>query len=253
MTGITDHDANPVRRTRLPAIHTTTCCLPNAWRFFGQLPEYIFSVRDDGIVVNLYTAATARHRLADGTNLTVAMETTYPRDGTVTMTLDLDRPATFSLHLRIPAWCPDATISVAGQKPTPARPGSYSAIRRDWIPGDTVRLVFPMRPVAVFSRPEITANRDQVVFRRGPVVYCLEKQDAAGLDLATVMVVLDANDPSRSARSEFNRTLGFHVLKVVAGDRHTAAPIREVTLVPFWFRANREEDTRWITFLPYRP
>jgi DUF1680 family protein len=123
-----------------------------------------------------------------------------------------------------------------------------------------------MTPVAIFSRPEVAANRGQVAFRRGPIIYCLEKQDAAGIDLEKAVVVLDRDDPSRTAKAVFEPTLGLHVLTIPIGERRkqsapkalyypapplSPAAVREVTLIPFWFRANRGEDTRWITFIPY--
>jgi len=57
----TDHWSLRGRRTRLPAIHSTACCLPNAWRFFAALPEYVCSWDDDGLWVNLYSSATVTH------------------------------------------------------------------------------------------------------------------------------------------------------------------------------------------------
>jgi DUF1680 family protein len=250
LTGKTDHGGNPVRRTRLPEIHSTTCCLPNAWRFFGQLPEYVFSARDGALMVHLYTDAVARHRLPGGETVTLEMETRYPVEGTVTLRVVPEAPARFALHLRIPRWCEGATVAVAGGAPVAARQGGYHMIERDWRAGDVVSLTLPMRPVAVFSRPEIAANRGQVAFRRGPLVYCLEKQDAAGLDLARINVAVDRSEPSGGVTAAPDPDLGMYVLKARARERG-AGEWREVTLIPFYARANREPDTRWLTLLPY--
>jgi hypothetical protein len=80
------------------------------------------------------------------------------------------------------------------------------------------------------------------------------------------MIVLDRDDPSRSVRAVLDDELGFYVLKATAGERREpptttepyvpAPPLapantRDVTLIPFYFRANRAEDTRWTVFLPY--
>lgn len=266
LSGKTDHGGDPIRRTRLPKIHSTACCLPNAWRFFGQLPEYVFSIRDDGILVNLYTDATARYRRSDGTTVTVTTATDYPHEGTVKIRVVSARSVRFRLGLRIPAWCDKATVAVAGDRDRMAPSGRYFEINRQWSPNDEVILELSMKAEPLFSRPEIVANRGQVAFRRGPLVYCLEKQDSGGIDLTDAVVVLDREDPSRSVTSEFRPELGMHVLKVRIGRRRPAPAwngpyfpvppltpqgVREATLVPFYFRANREADTRWITFIPY--
>jgi len=265
LTGHTDHHGDPVRRTRLPEIHSTTCCLPNAWRFFGQLPEYVFSVKDNGVAVNLYTDAVARHCLPDGTKLTIEMHTLYPHEGKIKLRISPERAIRFTLHLRIPAWCEKASVSAAGGKPTSVHPGRYYGIDRTWNCGEEVVLELPMRPVALFSHPEITANRNQIVFRRGPLIYCLEKQDAAGLDLTNTAILLNREDPSRSVTPEFDSELGLYILRAQAGRRRRAIPagpyfragplrptqVREIKLIPFFFRANRQENTRWITFISY--
>jgi hypothetical protein len=260
IAGRTDHGGPPTRRTRLPAIHSTACCVPNAWRFFGELPEYVFSVRGDTILVNLYTTARARARLADGTPVAIEMQTDYPRSGTVRVRVNAERPVRLRLGLRIPAWCEGARAAV-GDRMTSAPAGQYWYVDRVWNPGDEVALDLPMRPEPIFTRPEVAANRGQVAFRRGPIIYCLEQEDAAGLDLERTYVCAEGG-----IQEEFDQDLGMWRLKIQAGElrvpaagaplyspRPTIDPAagREVKLIPFYFRANRSEDTRWITVIPY--
>ncbi len=123
-----------------------------------------------------------------------------------------------------------------------------------------------MEPMVLTSRAEVTANAGQVVFARGPVIYCLEKEDAGDIDLTEAVVRLDPTNPSTSARQAWSPKLKMHVLKVMVDHREPAsqpalypefAPPglgdpREVTLVPFHFRANRAEDTRWLTWIPWK-
>jgi len=265
MTGRTDHRANPVRRTRLPAIHSTACCLPNSWRFFAQLPEYVFSRRDHTLLVNLFTDAVLEHELPDKSKVKVTMETGYPHDGEVRIRLSAPAPVRLKLGIRIPGWCEGATLSLGGTPPQAVAPGDYHWIDREWTQDDSVTLHMPMPPVILVSDPRIEANRGQVAFRRGPVVYCLEQEDAPGLDLERAVVLLDMTDPARSVETSFDPTLNMHTLMVKVGElsaaassalyqpRRTWAPenVRTVRLVPFAFRANREIDPRWITFIPY--
>lgn len=263
LSGRTDHGADPVRRRRLPEIHSTACCLPNAWRFFGQLPEYVFSTTKDGVLVNLYTDATLRHELSDGTRLALYVKTQYPHEGQVRLRVDVDRPAQFTLGLRIPRWCSEARVAT-GPTNEKATPGTYYRLTRPWKPGDEVVLHLAMRPVTLVSRPEVAPNRSQVAFQRGPLIYCLERQDTAGLDLEELVVVLNRPDPQGTAVAELDLQAGHYVLRVPVCPRAKQpdalyfpasgpdlAGLRQATLVPFYYRANRADDTRWITWIPY--
>lgn len=250
----TDHGGNPVQRTRLPELHSTTCCMPNAWRFFAQLPEYVFSTREGGICVNLYSTATTTHVLPDGTAVKLQMRTAYPREGQVEIAVETSRLAGFSLDLRIPGWCDGASVKVGQEAPAGASPGTYHRIRREWRSGDRILLDLPPKPAVLFGDPRVDANRGQVAFRRGPLIYCLEKQDAAGLDLERAVVLLDPRDASRSVTDEFDPRIGLPVLRVRAAQTTpgTAGSARDVRLVPFFFRGSRAPETRWLTWIPYQ-
>jgi hypothetical protein len=267
MSGRTDHGADPVRRLRLPRIHSTACCLPNSWRFFGQLPEYVVSTCHDGLTVNLYTDAEIRATFDNGATVRMEMKTGYPHEGRVSIRILPPEPVRFALRVRIPEWCEQAEVSVAGGEVQRVPGGRYHHIERVWESGDEVALDMLMEPMVLMSRPEVAANRGQVAFRRGPLVYCLEKQDAKGLDLDRVMVDLDRRNPRQSVTEAFDEELGFHLLEIRAGLHPRVAPDeplyaparftapidpRKISLIPFYFRANRADDTRWITFIRYR-
>ena len=267
LKGVTDHGGNPVCRTRLPQIHSTACCFPNAWRFLAQLPEYIFSVGEGCLAVNLYTESEAQCDFEDGVKLRIRVKTSYPKNGRVALSLKLSRPKSFSLLLRVPWWCKEAQAVLPDGSQIKGRAGCYLRLSGLWKDGETVFLDLPMKAEAVMSRPEIKANRGRVAFRYGPLVYCLERQDAQGLDLERIQVVINRKDPSNTAELIPCGIEDLPALKVKAGERNTLvypespyfpmpsllpSGVREVTLIPFFLRANRERDTRWITWIPYR-
>ncbi len=267
LTGVTDHGGNPVQRTRLPRIHSTACCFPNAWRFFAQLPEYIFSVRKNGLSVNLYTKAEARHTFENGTRILLKLSTLYPAEGNVGLTILLSRPADFELSFRVPWWCKEAVLELPDGSVRKGGGGRYLTVRRTWSSGDRLKLSLPIRPVVLASRPEIKSNRGQVAFRWGPLVYCLEKQDAGGIGLEDLVVLLDPSDPQSAVELAGRRIRGLPCLKIKAGRRRVFVPpeepyfpappacpqaVREVTLIPFFLRATRSADSRWITWIPCR-
>lgn len=264
LQGKTDHGGSPTHRTRLPAIHSTACCLPNAWRFCAQLPEYVFTTAPKRVFVNLYTDASAKIRI-EGADVHLVMKTRYPHDGRVEVTIELSQPVSFTLSARIPDWCQGATASVNSQPASPAPSGHYFDVTRSWTQGDRLLLTLPMPPRVWVGPPQIEANRGQVALCRGPLVYCLERQDAAGMDLEKVCLIGGPARIEQTTKAVWDENLVLYVLKAKALSKadsatapsdalpsaSTSSQVREIALMPFYYRANRADDNRWITLIPY--
>jgi len=265
LEGYTDWGGPIGGRMRLPKIHPVSCCFPNVWRLLGQIPEYVFSLGRDEVAVNLYTAAKAVARLDGGARVTIDVETDYPHSGRVLLRVSTESPAAFALLLRIPDWCADAEITVEGTT-SPATAGTYHRIDRKWRDSAEVALQMPMAPRVIRFDERIEANRGQVAIARGPLVYCLEQADASGLDLARLSVALPGGG-SQGVAEEFRPDLfgGVWTLTVMGREHSGAAepggpyaavlehPVEkeaEVTLIPYYCRANRSDDSRWLTLLP---
>ena len=106
---------------------------------------------------------------AAGDKITVNEKTEYPFDGAVELKVTADKPVSFPLYVRIPAWgggCDDfGERAGGGREPVP---GLFSRLSGRLSSGDTVSLNFPMEvqletPVA-----------DGVSLVRGPLVYALK-------------------------------------------------------------------------------
>jgi len=115
---------------------------------------------------------------------------------TVTLHMQVSKPAVFALHLRIPAWAGRQTsVSVNGkrQKAAPA-PGAFVALLRKWKTGDRVELDLdqPARTEAVDVQ-----NGDQVAVLRGPqVLFAIstEQPEIPGERLARLRLEKADND-----------------------------------------------------------
>jgi hypothetical protein len=244
-----DHGHRPATaRCMLPEINRTTCCMPNCWRFLGALPEYVFSHDEDGLFVNLYTTSEVSHSFPDGRHIALSVTTEYPHRGDVRIRYEGGLPAKFPLRLRIPGWCNKATAAWPSQEKRRVEAGEYLVIDRMWARDDTVDLVLDMPVRIIRSDPRVQANVGQVVFARGPLLFCLEKEDV-DFPVENARVALAAEDLASRTRAEWHPDLlgGIHTLHVpgvVAGQRV------ELTLVPWYARANRSEDSRWVVYLP---
>lgn len=187
------------------------CCPPNVMRLLASLPHYVASTGAGREGVQL-------HQYATGTYGPVSVRTGYPWDGRITVTAV--RPGTWTLSLRIPAWCSGATLDGA---PVAAEAG-WLRVRRDWQRGETVVLDLPMEPRLTRPDPRVDAVRGCVAIERGPLVYCLESADQTRrLDA----VALDRDTP---LRAEHRPELLCGVTVVTAG---------ELTAVPYAVWANR--------------
>jgi uncharacterized protein len=239
------------RRTMLPDIHSTACCITNQWRFFGALPEYLYSYDDRGLYINLYTSGSVEVELPNAARASLAVETRYPHDGNILIRATGRNAVRYALRLRIPEWASGATLAIAKEKPRAARPGTYEVIERLWRPGDKVQLTLPMPVRMILPDTREQANAGQAVLARGPLVYCLEQVDSpfpireAGWDLKP-------EEAERRVRVEWRPNLlgGMNVL-IAPGFRLPAIKT-QLMLVPYYARANRAKDSFWTTFLPLR-
>lgn len=249
ITGKTDHGHAPLcTRCRLPEIHSTACCMPNSWRFFGALPEYVFSHDNAGIFVNLYTSATVNHTLENGNTVKLAVQTDYPHDGKVVLRYEGEESPDFKLRLRIPPWCRGARVETGGEESIINEGGDYFVIDKTWQPGETVKLTMPMAVRMIVPDPRIEAQAGRVAFARGPLVYCLEKPDA-DYPVEAARVVLSRNEVAAKAESEWQGDMfnGIHMLHIPGIVDDTPA---DLPMVPWYVRANRSNDSRWVVMLP---
>lgn len=177
--------------------HRCPCCPPNIARLIASLGSYLYGEGTDEIAVHLYAESDARLDIG-GAEVRLAQATRYPWDGAVRITLGLDAPRRFALNLRVPGWCPQATIRANG---TPvdvaaATRTGYARIERDWSDGDTVDLAFEMPVERIRANPLVRQDAGRVALKRGPLVYCLEGADNS-VPLNAVVLPADARFETR--------------------------------------------------------
>jgi DUF1680 family protein len=231
------------------------CCPPNVARLIAQLPGYFYTVTNDAISVQLYTASTAQIPLSNGTVVTLRQQTDYPWDGTITITTDT--AGSYALRLRIPAWCEEgATLTVNGTpEPSPLTPDTYTEIRREWAAGDVVTLVLPMPVRYVEAHPHVTEDQGHIAVLRGPLLYCLEQADNPGIDPREVLL---PSDPSAFSPTKATGLPDVTALtgkaciqplvatwlgtlyRTVGKTTEPTAKSQTITLIPYYAWANRE-------------
>jgi hypothetical protein len=150
------------------------CCTANYHQGWPKFTNSLWMLsgapdhdREDGLVAAAY-APSEVNVLIRRTAVHVIEETEYPFRGTVALTISPEKPVSFPLGLRIPAWAAGASIRVNGERQADPTAGTFARVERTWKPGDRVELELPM---------QLRTSRwfhDAVAIERGPLVFSLE-------------------------------------------------------------------------------
>ncbi len=165
------------------------CCLSSGPRGVALLPSFAVTADAEGAVINLLGAVEANLALRDGTPVTLKIETLYPADGLIRVTVTPAAPKAFAVRLRVPAWASDAGITASiplDGVPLPG-PDGYTALRGTWTPGSTVELKLKLAPRLVVGDH---LNQGKVALCYGPLVLAADEAllAADGLSLNAIAI-----------------------------------------------------------------
>ncbi len=170
-------------------ISKSNCCPPNTIRTIAEVNNYMYSIADDGLFVNLYGGSKLSTKLKDGSAIQLEQTTNYPWDGNITISIKEAPIKQTGLFLRIPSWCKKATIRINGSIVFhPVHYSTYNLLKRSWKAGDKIELVLDMPATLIESNPLVEETRNQVTVKRGPIVYCLESTDLPTAKVFDVMI-----------------------------------------------------------------
>jgi DUF1680 family protein len=234
--------------------HDCPCCPPMLLKIMAALPSCIYAYDRRNIYVNLFVGSCAETVTA-GTAVRLAQETRYPWDGAIRLIVSPDKPAEFTVNIRIPGWAVGKenpgdlyrsameneriVVKVNGGDITLLQiDRGYARIRRAWKAEDVIELNLPMGVRRVYAHPEVKNAHGRVALQRGPFVYCLESVDNSGL-LESYSL---AADSPLTAKHRPDLLRGITVVGGTATAKTQTSRSEKVqfTAIPFYAQNNRQ-------------
>ena len=153
------------------------CCTANMHQGWPKFTQNLwYATPDNGLAALAYSPSEVTAKVGKGCLVTITEDTYYPMDDKIRFTVKIeDRKKypeiAFPLHLRIPGWCKEATITVNGKTEQTAEGNSVVILSRTWKNGDQVELTLPMH---VFTN---LWHENSISVERGPLVYGLKMKE----------------------------------------------------------------------------
>jgi DUF1680 family protein len=164
------------------------CCPPNVMRTLSSLEHLLATTDEGGLQLHQYAGGTVTADLGDEA-VGLRVDTEYPWEGRVAITVERTPARTWTLRLRVPEWCTDWSLRVAGAPVAAEAHGGQVRLERAWQPGDRVELELAMPARFTAPDPRVDAVRGTLAVERGPLVYALEEADLPeGVALADVAI-----------------------------------------------------------------
>lgn len=243
----------------------TACCPSNMARLLPQVQGMTYAHNDKNLYFAMYADTSTNLNIAD-TDLSIKQTTGYPNDGKVKISLDPEKPTTFTAHLRIPTWTGDQfvpgklykyvnqsnedwSISVNGVKTMANVEKGFATIKRTWKKGDQIVLDLPMPLQINQCDNRVEENQNRLAFTRGPFVLCAEEVDNEG---ATQRFFLNKKKMAKEFKlaSVTLPSGSFSQVKTKANavDALGKEEDRSLSLIPYYAWNNRNPGSMTIWF-----
>jgi hypothetical protein len=143
------------------------CCTSDLSQGWPKFAAHLWmKTKDEGLAA-VALAPSVVTTMLKGVKVKARLKTDYPFREKLSFTVTVDKPVSFPLYLRIPAWCDSASLIVAGQELSP-KAGSFCKIERKWEGKTELTLTLPMKARA------IRRYNNAIAIERGPLVFALK-------------------------------------------------------------------------------
>lgn len=246
------------------------CCISNMTRFLPSMPGYVYAQNKNDLFVNLFVGSTSDIKLPAG-NISIVQNTNYPWEGKNEIVINPEKPAAFTLHVRIPGWAidkpvpgdlyaadtkssADVKLLLNGKPVKYTMDKGYAVLNRSWKKGDKVTLELPMDVKRIVANEKVKDDKNRFALQRGPIVYCLEGPDNKDASVMNIVVKKDA-----PVRTQYRPDLLNGVMTLQMKGSSTKRQLnseelikseQDVTAIPYYSWANRGSGEMEV-WIPY--
>ena len=226
------------------------CCPPNLARLLASVDRYIYTVKEDLCLVNLYIASSTEFEFS-GSKVRITQTTDYPRSGMIRIKVSSEEGCSFNLGLRIPGWSTTYEVSLDGAAALDDGKHGEEAFRdgfyylRNLAGEHEIVLKLCMKARFWRANPLVRENIGKAALTRGPIVYCLEEADN-GKNLHLLSI-----DPAGILEEVQEQGELGEIIRITAKGRRIMEPEEESSLYsPVEEGMPTSEEVR-LHFIPY--
>jgi len=208
-----------------------SCCEGQGTRLLGSIPEYLYSVveegEDAGLYVDMFAPSTIRWKQG-GQELQLTMQTSFPEKPEVELALTAAQPMRSKLRVRTPGWASaEMAVLVNGEPAGTGRPGSYVVLDRTWHAGDKIAFTLPMGfRVTRYTGLDKIEGHERYALEYGPILLAIEGDDDARLKAHGAR----AEEIVKQLTPSFGQPLYF---EIAGNPKHHYAPYFAIKNDPF--------------------
>lgn len=192
--------------------HYYGCCACIGAAGIGLFPKMQLLSSDKGLVLNLFANGYAEGITPQNNKVIFNIETEYPKDGNIKISLKLENPEKFLLEIRNPYWSKNTKVSVNGNFTEVNE--NYIKTEKLWENGDIIELELDMRTKAIYPVPygsqvlmskviwgknytvplfdeEDPIAHKHIALRRGPIMLAQENRLGYSVDIPVSIKVND--------------------------------------------------------------
>ncbi len=130
-----------------------------------------------GVEIGIYLPGTI-HTTVKGIPVEFSVDTDYPVEGRVSISVKADKETEFLMGLRIPSFAEGSKVFVNGEEQTGVRAGAFLRLNRRWKTGDLIRLDLSFGPRLVYGmeNPEDPGSGAHAAVLYGPLTLARDQR-----------------------------------------------------------------------------
>ena len=158
------------------------CCVAIGAAGTALAPFAGAEVREEQLTFGLYLPGTIQVTIRD-VPVELEIQTAYPAEGNISITVKPEKDMEFSIALRIPSFAENSRVAVNGKAAEgTVTAGELFVLTRKWCMGDEIQLALDMKPRLAFGKknPEDPESEKHVAILYGPLALARDKRIGAG-------------------------------------------------------------------------